>query len=761
MKSPKQVRTVRPGGRGRTRQVPGLRNLLSALVKTITLSFFCLSSLVPARAVTVSSAKTGISVHLDKKTGHYLIVAQVPAWRFGGSLESAPRNVRMAQGKDRIGSYREIAFAWRNASTPLHGVIRLYQDRRLLLFSYTYLKSARSPSLAFPSFTEIPSRLYHFSYKCISMAPPQFELGQCDTPWLFFDGQANAMVISPASNFIIAAVHGDGSRLIASGLNKDLVSVSAGFTQQTLMAIAPGIRHTWDLWGLGLTELAGKKRPGNEADVTLKYYGYWTDNGAFYYYKNYDPKLGYAGTLKAVIAQYREERIPVRYLQLDSWWYDKAFPGMSPDDHIGRWNGRFRGTMLYRADESLFPEGLAGFQRSLGLPLVTHNRWISRSSPYRKNYQISGVAPIDMRWWNDIMAYLKSSGVVTYEQDWQSLIDQRSPAFSSTVGTGDKFYDDMATACRTHGLTMQYCMALPCDFLEGSRYGNLTSIRVSEDRFLRKRWRNFLYTSQFAYAIGAWPWTDVFFSNETDNLLLSNLSAGLVGTGDELGKQDKTNIFQAVRADGVIVKPDVPIMPLDRMYITDANNINSPFIAATWTDDGPVRTAYAFSFSRSANDSQTVRFTPRELGIEGPVYVLDYFNHKARRVARGKAFSAQLGPNGDGYYIVAPVNRSGMVLFGDRDQFVSMGKERIASLTEGTDSLTVQLLFAPGEKSVTLAGDAPSKPRLTVRGGRAAPVNFTKETGYFSVQVSPQMNNSPVKLDGELVRRATVVIRRQ
>ncbi len=732
--------------------------LIAVFIRSVFLASLCLANLTVALALTVSSPKTGISVSLNGKTGKYKIAARVPAWSFAGNLGTAAQSVRTIRGSDRNGPYQEITFAWHSGTLPLRGAIRLYQNRRLLLFRYTYLKPASPPSLAFPSFTAIPGHLDHFSYRNTAFAPPQFELGQYGTPWLFFDNKANAMVISPASHFIIAAMQGDGEHLIASGLDKELSSVPAGFTQQTLMAVAPGIRHTWQIWGAGLLGLEGKVRPGNESDVTLKYYGYWTDHGATYYYK-YDKSLGYAGTLKAVIVQYRKEKIPVHYLQVDSWWYNKSFKGMSPDNHTGQWNAG-GGEMLYRASPTLFPQGLKAFRKSVGLPLMTHGRWISEHSPYRQHYRISGVAAIGMKWWNHIAAYLESSGVVTYEQDWQSVIDKRSPAFSSTVGTGDEFYNDMATACRTHGLTMQYCMALPCDFLQGSRYGNLTSIRVSDDRFLRKRWRNFLYTSQLAYAIGTWPWTDVFFSNETDNLLLSDLSAGPVGTGDALGAEDRQNIFKVVRSDGVIVKPDVPIMPLDQMYIDDVAHATSPFIADAWTDDGPVRTAYVFAYSRSGHVGQDVRFSPREVGIRGPAYVFDYFGHKIQRVASGRTFSTQLGANGTGYYIVAPVGRSGIALFGDSGKFVSMGKERIASLVEGGGSIAAQVLFAPGGGPMTLIGDAPSKPAVTISGGHAGPVQFTASTGFFSVQVSPKTSTPPITVHGSVVRRVTVTFAR-
>ncbi|MGH9607550.1 MAG: hypothetical protein ACRD3N_17810 [Terracidiphilus sp.] len=714
-----------------------------------------------------------MSAELDPATGNYRIRAENPQWSFSGTLTSAAIGVRRAGGQDRIGAYHELTFTWQHGETPLQGTIRLYQDRPVVLFEYKNLQAASPASVAFPSFTGVPAGLHHFSYKNGPFAAPQFELGQYGTPWLLFDDKANAAVISPASHFIIAAMHGDGNHLIESGLNEQLLGVPAGFAQQTLMAISPGIRHTFDTWGSALIALGGKTRPRNESDITLKYYGYWTDNGAAYYYR-FDPALGYAGTLEAVIDRYREEKIPVRYLQLDSWWYDKSYPGMSPDDRTGTWKAS-GGIMQYRADASLFPQGLEAFQKAVDLPLVVHSRWISEQSPYRESYQISGIAPVGAKWWNDTAEYLESSGVVTYEQDWQSRITEQTPAFSDTVDTGDNFYNHMADSCQAHRLTMQYCMALPSDFLQGSLYGSLTSIRTSDDRFSPPRWRDFLYTSQLAYAIGSWPWTDVFFSHETDNMLIGTLSAGPVGAGDALGAEDRKNIMMAVRGDGVIVKPDVPLMPLDRMYIEDAaaaaagaankrsgnetpHHGQSPFIASTWTDDGAIRTAYVFAFSRSPVVYQTVRFTPEEAGAASPACVYDYFSHLVSHVGGGEEFKAFIGPDETGYYVVAPTGPSGIAFFGDRGKFASMGKERIASVEEGAHSVMAQVLFAAGDGSVTLFGDAPSAPSVVVHGGSAGAVSFRQSDGYFSVRVTPDSSNPAVTVDGDPVRRVRIEI---
>src|SRR4029077_21127708 len=101
------------------------------------------------------------------------------------------------------------------------------------------------------------------------------------------------------------------------------------------------------------------------------------------------------------------------------------------------------------------------------------------------------------------------------------------PSFNLT--DADAFLTNMATAMAQRGLTMQYCMPSPRHFLQSSRYNNLTTIRTSEDRFVRARWSNFLYTARLASALGIRPFTDGFLSSETEHLLLPTLRAGPAG----------------------------------------------------------------------------------------------------------------------------------------------------------------------------------------------------------------------------------------
>jgi len=192
------------------------------------------------------------------------------------------------------------------------------------------------------------------------------------------------------------------------------------------------------------------------------------------------------------------------------------------------------------------------------------------------------------------MDYLKDGGVVVYEQDW--LCNNAKPAENLT--DADQFFDNMAHHAAVDGMDMQYCMALPRDYLQTIRYPNLTTIRVSDDRFDKPKWDMFLYDSQFAGALGVWPWVDVFMSGELDNLLLATLSAGPVGVGDSLGKVNAGHLFQAVRPDGIIVKPDVPIVPTDSTYVGEGAGTMPAMVASTHAAHPGLTYRYVFAYAR-------------------------------------------------------------------------------------------------------------------------------------------------------------------
>jgi len=685
------------------------------------------------RAASRAESATGVTVTVDPG-GRYTIGVRDPAWIFGGDVGTPLSDIEVNRGTDNIGEFQEIAFNYsvgappapgQTAAAARQGRIRVYENKPVLLFAATYVDEA-SNIAPFPTLMRYPENLFHLTYSGIFGMYKFNELAP-DSPWLFFDSDANAFILSPASDFMVASTTLGTSQEIASGIDSRITTLPRGFSHQTLLVLGKGINSTFETWGHAMTDLQGKSRPANDADLSLGYLGYWTDNGARYYYM-FESSLGYEGTLLAVRDDFAQLGIPLGYMQLDSWFYPKG-PGAD-------WRDRSGGIYQYVADASLFPSGLLDFQERLGLPLLTHARWIDPQSPYRQQYQISGNVSIDPLYWDSISNYIQSAGVVTYEQDW--LGAQAQTAFN--LYDPNAFMDEMARATSQNGLTMQYCMALPRHYLQTSRYDNITTIRASNDRFDRGKWNEFLYASRLAGALGVWPWSDVFMSSELDNLLLSTLSSGPVGVGDRIGSLNGANLIRAVRSDGVIVKPDAPLVPIDQTFLNDARGLGTAMVASTYTDFDATRAVYVFAYNRTADT--TVAFTPASLGLSGAVYIFNYFADSGSVTDADTQFIEPMA-NGHAYYVVVPVGASGIGFLGDAGQFVSLGKKRITRLIDN-GTLEATVAFADGEASRTLHGYSPAPPNVTALEGAVVAVTYDPTSQIFSVEVSPGVDGSAV-----------------
>lgn len=701
-----------------------MRRRISALSSSLVL----LVCAWPAVAATIAEPTTGVTVSVVRD-GTYTIQFADPAWTFAGTVAGGVTNIHAFSGSDQTGAFQEIDFDERAQPARALG-IRTWNGRPGVLFTQMVSAACANPR-AFPHFTTLPLLPYNVSFGG-TWATARFDLTGREGPWVMFDGDAQTAVLSPAANFMVAKLAAGADGSIASGIDAAIATLPDDYVHSTLLVASRGINRAFDVWGRLLTDLHQKVRPANDADATLKYLGYWTDNGAAYYY-NFDRTKGYEGTLLAVRDELARLGLPLGYLQLDSWWYRKGESGdwnPQPD----QWQF---GIHTYEASPQLFPDGLPAFHDRLGLPLVTHARWIDAKSPYRAKYAISNNVATDPQYWKDVAAYLKRSGVATYEQDW---LDSRATA-NFNLADQDAFMDNMAAALAANGITMQYCMPTPRHVLQGSKYSNLTSMRMSDDRFERRHWAQVLYASRLASSLAIWPWVDVFSSDEEANLMIATLSAGVVGASDALGAANVRNLQRAARADGVIVKPDAPLVPTDATYLAEAQKGASPMVAYTYSDHAAGRAVYVFAFRRG--DATTATLTPSETGLSGELLAYDTRRHAGTLVSATAPLTLDLAQEWTNVVLV-PVNRAGIALVGDTGKFAPRGRARIAALPAHPDTVEAHVTFAPAEKSVTLTGYAPTSPRVTAATGKLLKQTWNGGTGMFEVTIAPASDATAV-----------------
>ncbi len=716
-------------------------------------AFFVLLPSCLFATVQTTSLNDGI-FHIEiTSAGAYTVRARKTGWSFSGNLGVPLTRIQTVQHTDALGTYRQLQFTYRAAGLR-EGSFRIYVHEPILVLTMRTLEPATNSvtgAPVFPDFSSGPQNLFHLGFQPVPFGLYRFHYLGPQGPWVLFDDKANTLIVSPANHFFTINLQQHGSGF-SSGVSDKVQTLPVGFTQATLMVVGSGINNTYDQWGNAMQRLAGRTAPSNEADVLLQKLSYWTDNGASYYYR-FDPKLGYTGTLAAVRNKFAQLGPPLGSMQMDSWFYPK---GPNADWRQFHWEHGAGGAYRYEADKNLFPNGMGAFSREVNLPLIMHGRWIDESSPYRKMYTMSGGVSIDPRYWQKTAAWLHAAHVVTYEQDW--LASNAQAAINLT--DPQKYHDRMAQAMQHYGLTMQYCMPAPADYMQGARYNNLTTIRTSGDRFERKKWDEFLYDSRLASALGIWPWTDVFRSKELPNLILSTLSAGPVGVGDSLDELDTKALLQSVRMDGVIVKPDIPIRPLDRIYIADAQNEVVPMIASTWSEHGTqqdkLRTTYVFAYARHGEISATIQAA--DFGNSGPVYVYDWRAGHGQLLAKNGAYVLPM-TDGWGYAVFAPVGASGMAVLGDTEKIATAGRQRIREISDD-GRLRLTMLFAPGESAQTIFIYAPQRPRAVASSGQLQSQFYDAATKLLHLTLLPNSKNKAMVEISMPVRNVSNAIRK-
>jgi hypothetical protein len=698
------------------------RNLRILPLLMLIVSLFFRASALAQQSSTRQTSENRVLRATISPDGTYELAFHGTDWHFEGKLPEAHPAVQRTHGTDSLGNYDSVSERF------LHGArtaeIRIYQALPVALFRDSWNTPGQNER-PFPSFASLPIGLMKFSYQEKVFGIYEFGALGPEGPWSLFDKEGNVLMLSPADHFQVSRMNESPGGGASSRLAQTIQTLPSGFSHGTLIVFGKGINQTFEIWGNALLALGEKQRPTSDANVVLAKLGYWTDRGAKYYY-TFEPQLGYAGTLLAIRDQFRKLGVTLGYMQLDSWWYPK---GVSD-----RWDSVSSalpdGEYTYDADKQLFPNGLSAFHKSLGLPMMTHARWVSTASPYHERYRMSANVIIDPKFWTSTAEYLAGAGVVTYEQDW---LNQNARPETNLQDPQD-FLGDMSQAMLRKGITIQYCMPLPSNYMASTLYPNVQTIRPSGDRFDRDKWDSFLYDSRLASAVGLWPWTDVFFSGELPNLIIGTLSAGPVGVGDALGGTNAQNLDAAIRRDGTIVKPDSPLLPIDLMYTGDAANSNQPMVAMTRTVFGGLSVRYVFAYARSSSQD-TVTVPLSNLEATGPVFAYDWVTHGGEVIPGGGNLRMKFKDGWD-YQILSPVSRQGLALLGDTRRIVPLGKQRIGAL-EDRGALTANIKFAPGEDILTISGYAAGRPELKAVRGKLRKTDYDKRTKIFEVQVSP------------------------
>jgi hypothetical protein len=712
----------------------------------------------------------------------------------GRRRQAALQDVEASRGEDHLGAFEARALHYDQGDLALATTVRAYRERALLVFRTEAREplaklatgALAEPRLAWPWLRPTlrekggaPEGARSFGHQLSEFAYPTHAdadfTGFLFVPHrprvllpLLLTAPSGTLLLAPLAGFheLVGAVPtgaGERDAGVRIGWHGDLDSAPAGFATELALLAGESPRAVLDAWGALLLARAGVPRRGRYDDALMAGLSYWTDNGAVYYYRT-APDADYTETLARAVADLAEQGVPVRSLQLDSWFYphetlravsSEGAPIVPPTGML-RWEPR----------EDLFPDGLEPLrERTGGMPLVFHSRHFSSQSPYFERYPAwvdgSQAHPVDGALYERLLEQTAAWGGITYEQDWlvESFVGVRG--LREAPGRAAAWQRAMDDAAARRGVTLQWCMATPADFMESVNLRALASIRTSGDyRYLfdnALNWVWFLHGNALARALGLWPYKDVFISHDRTpegfgdalgeaEALLAALSGGPVGIGDQIGYTRSDLVLRTCRADGVLVKPDLPIAALDRCYASHGFFDGGPLAGETWSDQPAGRTVYlvtmnASRFSKESGEPLHFRIGFDELGGARPTGEVVVYDWRAGTFARAPADGAveeTLAYQEFGYRVLCPLLPGGIAVFGDVSKFATLGDRRVAGLELRDGTLRCDVLGAPGEH-VVLSGCAPRAPRAErwtpATGTEPLEALFEARTGAFRVRV--------------------------
>ena len=679
----------------------------------------------------------------------------------GSDLGSA--GLRRAAGADLLGRFVSLTLPPIPANLPLQHSVRVYQDRPLFVFR-TEARAAlqglasgtfAEPTVAWPVFSPAlrkaggaPRELSCFGHQTAEFALPIFgdqhatgfrlapHRPAAALPLLWIAGDGRTLLLAPLDHFheqIIALPREEdpAAGSVRCGWHGDLDEVPAGFATEIAVWGAASPRQAILQWGEWLRLRYHSVRRSAYADRGLAQVSYWTDNGAYYYYRT-EPGMDYTETLGRVVDSLEASGVPVGAVQLDSWFYPHE--ELRPVGERGADLVPPTGAMLWEPREDLFPRGFGPLCKRLAFrPLILHSRHFSSRSRY---FEIEPAwtdgafaHPRSAAFFSRLLSQAASWGAVTYEQDWlvESFLNVRG--LREGVGRTRAWQEALDRAAAAHGLTLQWCMAAPADFLQTLTLPRVTSIRTCGDyRYLFDNgllWNWFLCTNLLARALGLFPFKDVFLTQTNDHgtasepyaeveALLAALSAGPVGIGDRLGETRQDIVLRTCRADGILIKPDLPIAAIDRCLRRNSFLEPELLVGETVSQHPAGRWMYVTSLNAFFGRTPLCGSVALpELGYGLPAAPVISWNWRTRqwqRLGPEDGWSLQLDFQDWDYRILCPLLPGEITVFGDTSKYATAGTKRLANIRQEGNTLSFTVEGAENEE-VAIHGWSASRPR--------------------------------------------------
>ncbi|MGV9197952.1 MAG: hypothetical protein ACOC4M_03855 [Promethearchaeia archaeon] len=635
-----------------------------------------------------------------------------------------------------LGEAKATVFSWQIPETSflINTRILSFPNKQYCLFQVKLpngLKKCSTsnfsdPVIKFPILRNKSPNQRLLTFKDETFCPPSKRIPDyVSAPVCLYDDEKNAVIFSALNDFatnIITTSKKDTLNYydVVFELGPDglIDQFPQDYTYTYLFVFEHGINSCFNKWGNlvhQFHEIENKKIDPYE-NIMNSHLGYFTDNGAYYYYfplngGSYDETL-------IEIEQYYSDKEPISfaYYHLDSWWYEKVSLGTIFKER--KKNGSKPGGCLrWEPDSEVWSIPVENLSKKLNnKPLSAHSRWFNEETPYNERFEMliedGWAMPTTLEFWEFMMDIADKYDIFIYEQDWMQNQFAHFTHLRAEIGAHRKWLEDMNEAAGNHDKKIQYCMATPAQVMEAIHLHNVINVRNTDDYQSWRDWRyyypDFTQNAIFLNALGLWPFLDVFFSSKHNNeyaeepypelrALMSTLGGGPVAVGDPIGKVSKEIIEKITRKDGLIYKPDYPIKVPDLMFVKH----DTCYVAYTESQLNDLCWYYVVNFSLWPEEIHS-NYTLRDIEIRGRFIEYDWLEKTARIREDTEPIPYDKESVDYQYCVYAPFLPNDMALIGDSSKYVTMNSKEFKEISYDDSSIEIQLYNIEGEVSEVL-----------------------------------------------------------
>lgn len=563
-------------------------------------------------------------------------------------------------------------------------------------------------------------------------------------PLFIFHRKSSAVILlAPLDNFHeqVLAIH---DNTFHCGWSGDLIQIPKHFsttlaiihTQSPTLALS-----TWTKLLRTRSTRHISNTPSRYRNVLMSKLSYWTDNGSAYWYRR-ESGQSLTHSIINTVNNLEENGVHIGVVELDSWFYpheinrpvsDLGYLSEVPPSGLLLWEPRM---------DTLGKAGVCGLRNALnGRPLVLHSRHISAASPYVSDRTLGAwwvdgerAHPVGCALWRRLLRQAADWGAMAFEQDWLVELWQGVRALREKPGRVVRWQKDVDDAAEENGLCLIWCMATPADMLvAATTLSNVLVVRSCDDyRYADDAstlWRWHLTVSSVVRHLGMVPFKDVFLSKDHGRAVvdvdgdpnaeveacLATMSAGPVGIGDRLDRTDVRLVRRCCRMDGTLVKPDVPMVALDRSLRNADGLLWGMTHSGKWRYLFAVGTGVKYSGGEEnvyerleesvcLHDMDERKEEEEEeengLGDEKETEMFVY-NWGTRSGEIGNVIRTTLGLHEWELWVVCPVVRTredAFALIGDGEMFATMGDRRVRVVDGEKDEVLFEVLGQSGEE---------------------------------------------------------------